>query len=124
MRMACSASLRMTQHKQRTKKQDMNLTEIIEKVLNNSQINLVITEYGYDWMPKNFSGQTEFLSIIDQDGLIAAWYAPGEPKAEGLAEWVLENTWEWIYDAIDNEESAHEPNEERIAFLNGLLETF
>lgn len=102
----------------------MNLAGIITKVLSNSQIDLVLTEDGFDWLPKNFTGSIQFLSIIDQDGLIAAWHAPGEPNAEDLAEWVWENTSQWIEVSLETEEDEREPNEERIAFLLRLLENF
>lgn len=103
----------------------MNLSEIITKVLNNSQIRLVLTEDGFDWMPNDFTGSTQFFEIIDQDGLltVTACHAHGEATAQDLAEWIQENIHHWIQVAIDNEEDEHEPNRERITFLEHLFST-
>ncbi len=101
----------------------MNLIEIITKVLSNSQINLILTEDGYDWAPKNNQWQTEYMVLLDQDGAVQATPS-GRPDARELAEWVRENVQEWIRDAIDQEEDLYEPNEARLAFFNTLLEKF
>ncbi len=99
-----------------------HLTALIERVLGNSQIDLVITEDGYDWLPRDNRWTTEYLSLLDQEGLLSAWQVDGEPDAGGLAEWVQDNVREWIRGAISTEIQEHEPSDERIAFLNGLLE--
>lgn len=103
----------------------MNLTEIITKVLSNSQIRLVLTEDGFDWIPNNFTGSTQFLAIADDAALqhIAGDAEPLE-VVEFIAEYITDNIREWICDAIDNEQDAHEPDDERIGFLGLLLEKF
>jgi hypothetical protein len=53
---------------------------------------------------------------------LSAWQSDEEPDAEGLAEWVQDNVREWIRGAISTEIQEHEPSDERIAFLNRLLE--
>lgn len=97
----------------------MTLTEIIEKCLEHSQVDLVLTEDGYDWMPKSNAWSTEHLNILDGEGMRMAWQAEGEPNAEDLAEWVRDNVASWIETAID---TAHryEHDEDRIAFLERL----
>lgn len=102
-----------------------HLADLISGILANawhSQVNLCLTEEGYDWIPKGNRWETQHICLVDQDGLLSAWQSDEEPDAERLAEWVADNVREWIYDAIEQEEDSHEPNNERIAFLDGLLE--
>lgn len=102
-----------------------HLTDLIRGILANawhSQINLCLTEEGYDWIPKGNRWETQHLCLVDQDGLLSAWQSDEEPDAEGLAEWVQDNVREWIRGAISTEIQGHEPSDERIAFLNRLLE--
>lgn len=103
----------------------MNLSEIITKVLNNSQIRLVLTEDGFDWMPNDFTGSTQFLAIADDAALqhIAGDAEPLE-VVDFIADYINDNIREWICDAIDQEEDSHEPREERLGFFNALLEKF
>ena len=103
----------------------MNLTEIITKVLSNSQIRLVLTEDGFDRIPNNFTGSTQFLVIADDSALqhIAGDAEPLE-VVDFIADYINENVHQWICDAINQEEDLHEPREERIAFFNVLLEKF
>lgn len=103
----------------------MNLTEIITKVLSNSQIRLVLTEDGFDWIPNNFTGSTQFLAIADDAALqhIAGDAEPLE-VVEFIADYITDNIRQWICDAIDQEEDAQEPDDERIGFLGLLLEKF
>lgn len=103
----------------------MNLTEIITKVLSNSQIRLVLTEDGFDWIPNNFTGSTQFFAIADDAALqhIAGDAEPLE-VVEFIADYITDNIRQWICDAIDQEEDAQEPSEERLAFFNALLEKF
>lgn len=103
----------------------MNLAEIITKVLSNSQIRLVLTEDGFDWMPFDFSGSTQFLAIADDAALqhIAGDAEPLE-VVDYIADYIKDNIREWICDAIDQEEDLHEPNEKRLAFFNTILEKF
>ncbi len=98
----------------------MNLAEIIAKVLSNSQIDLILTENGFDWAPKSNNWSTQYLSLLDREGMLQATHT-GEPNAEDLAEWVRENANQWIQVAIDNEEDEHEPNRERVTFLEHLF---
>jgi hypothetical protein len=103
----------------------MTLAEIITKVLTNPQLNVVLTEDGFDWMPTDFSGETPFLGIANQEGLYnMAGNADPLTVIDGLAEYITDNIREWICDAIDNEQDAHEPDDERIGFLGLLLEKF
>lgn len=103
----------------------MNLTEIITKVLSNSQIRLVLTEDGFDWIPNDFTGSTPFLAIADDSALqhIAGDAEPLE-VVDYIADYITDNIQEWICDAIDQEEDLHEPNEARLGFLGLLLEKF
>lgn len=103
----------------------MNLAAIIAKVLSNSQIRLVLTEDGFDWMPNDFTGSTQFLAIADDAALqhIAGDAEPLE-VVDYIADYITDNIRQWIWDAIDQEKHAHEPSEERLAFFNTLLETF
>lgn len=96
-------------------KDNMNLTEIITKVIENSQIELVLTQDGYDWAPKSNTWSTEYLSLLDREGMLQAT-PTGEPDAEGLAEWVRDNVVEWIQIAIDNED-----DNDRVMFLERLF---
>lgn len=102
----------------------MTLTEIIVKVLQNPQLHVVLTEDGFDWMPKNFTGRTPFLAIADDEGLanMAGDANPAE-VVDYLAEYIHDNIREWIYGAIEPEERPyHDQNEDRLAFLKSLLE--
>lgn len=101
------------------------LNFIIAKVLENPQVRLVLTEDGFDWMPSDFSGTTPFWVVADQEGLYHM-AGDGDPLTviDGLAEYITDNIRKWICDAIDNEQDAHEPDEERIGFLGLLLEKF
>lgn len=96
----------------------MNLTEIITKVLENSQADLILTEDGYDWAPKSNNWSTEYISLLDREGLLQAT-PTGEPDAEGLAEWVRDNVASWISAEIN---ATDDHDQERIVFLNRLLE--
>jgi hypothetical protein len=102
----------------------MTLTEIITKVLENPQLDVVLTEEGYDWMPNDFTGTTPFLVIADDEGLqnMAGDANPAE-VVDYLAEYIRDNIREWIYDAIEWERRPyHDKDEERLSFLYALLE--
>jgi hypothetical protein len=95
----------------------MNLTEIITKVLSNSQLELVLTEDGYDWAPKSNNWATEYLSLLDREGMLQAT-PTGEPDAEGLAEWVRDNVASWIAAEIN---TTDDHDHDRIEFLKRLF---
>lgn len=102
----------------------MTLTEIIVKVLENPQLHVVLTEDGFDWMPKNFTGRTPFLAIADDEALqnMAGDANPAE-VVDYLAEYIGDNIREWIYGAMEPEERPYrDQDEERLAFLYALLE--
>lgn len=95
----------------------MNLAEIITKVLNNSQSDLILTEDGFDWAPKNNQWKTEYLSLLDREGMLQAT-PTGEPVAEDLAEWVRDNVASWISAEIN---TTDDYDQDRIAFLERLF---
>lgn len=95
----------------------MNLAEIITKVLSNSQADLILTENGFDWAPKSNNWSTEYLSLLDREGMLQAT-PTGEPDAEGLAEWVRDNVASWITAEIN---ATEDYDHDRIAFLERLF---
>lgn len=95
-----------------------HLTALIERVLGNSQSDLILTEDGYDWAPKSNNWSTEYISLLDREGLLQAT-PTGEPDAEELAEWVRDNVASWISAEIN---ATDDHDQERIVFLNRLLE--
>jgi hypothetical protein len=96
---------------------NMNLTEIITKVLENPQSDLILTEDGFDWAPKSNNWSTEYLSLLDREGMLQAT-PTGEPDAEGLAEWVRDNVGEWLRAEVN---ATDDHDRERIAFLARLF---
>lgn len=108
-------------NKSTTKKMNTShthLTALIERVLGNSQSDLILTEDGYDWAPKSNNWSTEYISLLDREGLLQAT-PTGEPDAEGLAEWVRDNVGEWLRAEVN---ATDDHDHDRIAFLNRLLE--
>lgn len=96
------------------------LIEAIEQVLENQQLDLVLTEDGYESRPKNNTWATDSIVLLDGEGIRARW--EGEPSADGVAEWVRDNIKEWVNIAIDNEEDELYGNPDKLVFLKGLLE--
>lgn len=102
-------------------KDKKHLAWLVDCCLHNCQIDLILTESGYDWLPKGNPWQGQYINLIDGEGLRAAWHASGEPKAEELAEWVMENTREWVISAIDAEQESHDLTGERLSFFEAIL---
>lgn len=98
-----------------------HLIWLVDYCLGNSQIDLILTESGYDWLPKGNPWDGQYANLIDGEGLRAAWHASDEPKAGDLAEWVMENTREWVISAIDAEQESHDLTGERLAFFEVIL---
>jgi hypothetical protein len=96
------------------------LIEAIEQVLKNQQLDLVLTEGGYESCPKNNTWSSEFLVLLDGEGIRVRW--EGEPNAGDVAEWVCDNVNEWVNIAIDSEEDELYGNSDKLVFLKGLLE--
>lgn len=94
-----------------------HLTALIERVLNNSQSDLILTEDGFDWAPKSNNWSTEYLSLLDREGLLQATPV-GEPDASALAEWVQDNVVEWVAAEIN---ATDDYDDDRIEFLKRLL---
>ncbi len=95
----------------------MNLKEIITKVLENPQSELILTEDGFDWAPKSNNWATEYLSLLDREGMLQAT-PTGEPDAEGLAEWVRDNVGDWLRAEVN---ATEDYDRDRIAFLARLF---
>ena len=93
------------------------LAEIITKVLENPQSELILTEDGFDWAPKSNNWSTEYLSLLDREGMLQATQT-GEPDAEGLAEWVRDNVGEWLRAEVN---ATDDHDHDRIAFLERLF---
>jgi|LakMenE01Jun11ns_1017448.scaffolds.fasta_scaffold9335751_2 hypothetical protein len=95
------------------------LIEAIGQVLENQQLNLVLTEDGYDWCPKDNTWGSEYLSLLDSEGIRMRW--EDEPRAEDVADWVRANVAEWVTSTIYDQER-YGDDLDRLAFLKGLLE--